>query len=735
MASGKLKGFGSTLVSLAGDAGPLLKAMLAISAVVIGFIAASVQMAAQYDQSMRMVQALTGSSTQQMAYYDAGVKQLAMDAGVAPKALADGLYNVLSASYSGADAMKVLTLATQDAKIGMTDAKVTTDALTNILRSFGTKSQDITRVNGEMLQTVTLGKATFEQYAQSIVKSASSANQFHVSMETMNAAWATMTSSGIRAAQASTDFQQSLKVMYGNVNTVAASLHKNGIAFDVAKFNAMSYGDKVVYLNQALDQANNKHVKITGVTIQAAQAVQTIAKHIGDYKNNLATLSDKQAMAQKTQEAWDITQKGFNQSLARAQAAVQVLMIDIGQQLLPVLTRIVDAVAPAVTWFLNFASAVSKNEVAMAFIKGAIAGFVVVLLAVLIPALWAWATAAGAAALMTLAATWPILLVGAIVAAVVAGIILAVQHWGAIVAWLKGVWGNIVSWFHGLWNGIVNVAKAGVMFLLGVIFGPILAIGALFVWLYQHNTYFKMLIDAIVHFVQSGIDWLRAVWTVAVSWLAGKWNELVNYAKAVWAAVSLVFSSIWNTYIARPLASLWASIQKWFSDLGKGAADSGKNFISMLVQGITSGAGAIWNAVTGIANQIWKALGFHSPTEAGPGRDADRWMPNLVSMLSRDLVAGVPRMQQAVHQVAAPLQGLNPASGSGYGTPYGRPPTSSNSTSYSSAQGGNTYITLGPINGGNANAKEIADQVIARLSRAYRRSGDVVVLTSGGKAS
>ena len=72
-----------------------------------------------------------------------------------------------------------------------------------------------------MLDTVTLGKSTFEQYANSIVKSASSANQFHESMETMNAAFATMTSSGIKAAQASTDFQASLKVMDGNIGAVA----------------------------------------------------------------------------------------------------------------------------------------------------------------------------------------------------------------------------------------------------------------------------------------------------------------------------------------------------------------------------------------------------------------------------------------------------------------------------------------------------------------------------------
>src|ERR1700676_831391 len=112
-------------------------------------------MASQFQQSMNMVQALTGSSNDQMKQYDTGLKALAVDAGVAPNDLAKGLYNVLSASYSGADAMKVLTLATQDAKIGMTSSAVTTNALTTVLKAFGVQGKDFNVVNGEMISTVT----------------------------------------------------------------------------------------------------------------------------------------------------------------------------------------------------------------------------------------------------------------------------------------------------------------------------------------------------------------------------------------------------------------------------------------------------------------------------------------------------------------------------------------------------------------------------------------------------
>jgi TP901 family phage tail tape measure protein len=344
-AGGGLKGIESdagrasgVLGAMGGIAGVAATAVVALGVAALGVGIKATKMAADYEQSMLKVQALTGASTDQMKQFDSGLKQLSMETGVVPKQLSEGLYNVVSAGYQGKDAMTLLALATKDSVIGMTDASVTTKSLTALLAQFSLGAGDANRVNGEMLETVTLGSGTFEQYAQNIVKSASAASQFHESMETMNAAYATLTSSQISAGNASTDFQQSLKVLDGNIGVVSKSLSKNGIAFDEAKFNAMDYGHKVVYLNSALEEANQKHVHITGITVQAAQAIDTISKHIDVYNKNLTTLSDKQAMAQKTQEAWSVTVGGFNVSMQRLKATMQVVMIDIGQRLLPIAT-------------------------------------------------------------------------------------------------------------------------------------------------------------------------------------------------------------------------------------------------------------------------------------------------------------------------------------------------------------------------------------------------------------
>jgi len=696
MASNGLKQFGSTLVTLAGDAGPLLKVFGGLSLAAIAIGTQAVQLASQYQQSMNMVQALTGSNAQQMQYYDTQVKQLAVDAGVAPNQLAQGLYNVLSASYSGADAIRVLTLATEDAKIGMTDASVTSNALTNVLRTFNISAKDATRVNGEMLETVTLGKATFQQYASTITKAASSSKQFHVSLETMNAAWSTLTSTGISAGQATTDYTQLLSVMYGNIGTVTKSLHKNGIAFDETKFNAMSFGDKVRYLNSVLEQANAKHVHITGVTKQAAQAIQALASHTQNYNANLKTLSDRQAMSRKTADAWAITQSGFKQALDRAGAAVQVLFIDIGQKLLPILTKIVSFVAPVVLWLINFARAAAQNEVFMALLKGALIAFAGVALGVLIPAFVSWAIAAGSAAIATLAATWPLLLIILVVTLVVAAIILLWTHWKQVSQWIGDRLHELGTWFQQ------QFARIGAFFqALGtLIHAIILAIVARFEnWKNQ----VQQRIAAIITFFRELPDKIKLFLAQMVLNVINKLIEFKNAA-------------------GKKAQEIITTIVTFFKNLPGQALQWGKDMIQGFINGIKNMLSGIGNAVGNIGSTIKHFLGFSVP-EKGPLADADTWMPDMMSLMTQGILAGHPKLQAAVQQTATVLSGMAPTpQRTGASVPYGRPPAGNN---YSSAVSGNHYgNTSFVINAAAGMSPEaIARAVEERLNRKFRSSG------------
>jgi tape measure domain-containing protein len=429
-------------------------------------------------------------------------------------------------------------------------------------------------------------------------------------------------------------------------------------------------------------------------------------------------------------------------------------------------------------------------------IAGSIATFIS-LIPTMVGLMGLWAASTWAVVVPWVILNWPILAIGLAVALVVAGVILAIRNWGAISTWLVGVWTNIRTFFVGLWanivsifqaavsgistffvgiwtsiisffksagtaigalstsiwtgiqNGIkvawdfiVNVVKIGVMLLYYAIFGPFLLVGALFQWLYAHNTYVKALCDAIVNFfraaiawvqsawtnavqwvvnawsilrtaatvvwsaittvirsvVQAVVSWLQGIWSTITGWLQGQWQILRFAAAMVWNAISAVISSavstasgivhsifssvvgflsgIWNTIrsgaqqawsfvtsvfssawggISGALSSLWSNISSWFSNLASQALTWGASIIQGFIDGITSMLGNVANAASNVASTVASFLGFHSPTEKGPGQYLDSWGPALTSGFAAGIYRGIPQVQAAVDLMMQPV--------------------------------------------------------------------------------
>ncbi len=350
-ASAGVRGFGSTLGGLGGFSGPAAiaeRALFGVGEAALGVGAKAVNMAGDYDQSLRMVQSLTGTSQRQMAQYDNQLKQLSDDTGATATDLANGLFYTISAGGNvAAHATDVLTLSTKDAVIGMTDQQTTAQALTTTLKGFSVQAKDFNAANGEMVRTVTLGKMTMGDYAAGISKSISVAVQYKDTMEDMNAVFATLTANGVKNAKiAGTDYNNLLKVMDGNVESVANKAHSLNGAFDEQAFKSMDVADKIQYLNQMVVEHGHNIAEVIGKQQNAAQAFTILAQHADEYRSNLKALSDQQKNATATQDAWSITQQGFNVKMSELKAILDNTLISIGQQLLPVLEQMAD-------WFIK----------------------------------------------------------------------------------------------------------------------------------------------------------------------------------------------------------------------------------------------------------------------------------------------------------------------------------------------------------------------------------------------
>lgn len=274
---------------------------------------------------------------------------------------------------------------------------------------------------------------------------------------------------------------------------------------------------------------------------------------------------------------------------------------------------------------------------------------------------------------------------------------LIITHWKQVSGFFAALPGEIGRAFsglgsavHGAWDDIVSLFRAGVAGATAVVSGFVNGVVGLFAWLYNHNYYFKFLVDSIKLTFEKGRDDVVAIWTAITSWLGARWQWVADTAASIWDAITAAIGSrlneawsaiesVWNritgwlggvwSQIADDAGRLWgvassaigAQVHRawdtitgvfgglggWFADRTADAYSWGYNLIQAIGKGIGAAAGAIAQAVRSIGGVIADWLGFHSPTKLGPGAEADLWAPAFVRMYAAGLEAGAPQIASA----------------------------------------------------------------------------------------
>jgi tape measure domain-containing protein len=331
------------------------------------------------------------------------------------------------------------------------------------------------------------------------------------------------------------------------------------------------------------------------------------------------------------------------------------------------LVNAIDTVAPLIDNLTNF---FASNSVQAQIVEDLMIGIGVAIAAIeigsfvaAIPALvvgfGAWAIAAGSAAVATIAATWPIIAIGAGIALVVGGIILAVQHWGDISKWLQGAWANVDKFFSGLLQNIQNTfgniggwfhdrftdAKNSITSALAGAGDSVKSAGSDIEknwqdtvdnlikggqWLYDHNTYVKQFVDDSSKKFQDLQKDLSKDWDDIQKDTSTAWKNLQNGASTAGKSISDNWTNATNFMSGK------------FSWLG-GKAKEGSDAVGSAWQsGVTFVSGQ-WDRFAGFTDQVWGNISniFGSAWDryiAGPmGNLWDRftgWWDGLINQAS-----------------------------------------------------------------------------------------------------
>ncbi|MFM9760808.1 phage tail tape measure protein [Streptomyces scabiei] len=258
--------------------------------------------------------------------------------------LADGLYQIVSSGFDGADAMEILEVAAQGAAAGLTTSETSARALLGVLNAYGLSASDASDVMDVMFQTVNYGVISFEELAQQLGDVVPMAAAAGVEFDDMSAALAAITLTGIPAAEAVTalnmlltrvmkptqDLKQAVKDL--GYESAASAVEQDGLYVVVNKLNGAAGNTAEGIANMWKD-------------IRATRAALALASAGGqNYANTYSGLANEVARAEATQKAYALQTDTVTGQWQLASNQARALAIDVGRALLPVLKTVGSAV-------------------------------------------------------------------------------------------------------------------------------------------------------------------------------------------------------------------------------------------------------------------------------------------------------------------------------------------------------------------------------------------------------
>lgn len=573
----------------------------ASSMAVVGLAAAAAGgatflMGTQSETAFNTLQAMAGVSADQMGSYRQAVDETGVKFGKTTTEMANGLYYVVSAGFSGADAITVLDDATMAAAASNTDMKVTADALTSAMNAYGVDASQAGNYTDIMTQAVVQGKQQFSDFASSIGVAAVQGRVAGVSFAEVASAEATMTQSGLSAHRAVMNLDFLMRNVGLSTQVVADKAKKLGFEFDSNAYSTMTLMEKLQYLKSISGDNVAGFEKLTGGANGLTAAAILLSKNGSTYNGILDTMknssgSTAQAFATHTattKYAADVTAASYSVLADKFQklAAPTVntflehlstiftdlagngdalknilagLAIVIGGALTIAVISLLAALTPLTIAFILIEAAAimvvthtkeisalwnSTSDTAILF-KAAVIGLGAGLAAFAIVTLPPLIIGFGSLAVAVIAATWPFILIGVAVAIVVAIIALAITHWKQIqkviedvakACWqaITSVWNAIYGFFGSVFGAIGSAVSGFVNGFISLIVGFVTSVSThISSGFTAVSGVISGILSGIGTIIRTAVTFYISAFKMMIDWVLGLFQWLYEHNKYI----------------------------------------------------------------------------------------------------------------------------------------------------------------------------------------------------------
>ena len=351
-------------------------AMKPVSAALLAGFTLSTKKAIDFESQMNTTKSLLAdtiptadelnSTTQKLGESSKG---WAKQYGISTASINEGMQEIIKKGFDANQTIEAMPAILDAAKASGEDFNTVMNATTNILQQFGLSTQDTERVTNSLTFVANKTAAGFADMGAAMEYVGPVAKNVGMDLEETAAAVGLLSNNGIAGEKAGTALRGALTRLLKPSEQNAEAMEKLGFSAEEFRSGAIKLPDildRIKKNTEGMTDAQKSALIATAFGTEAQTAMNILVDQGGDALRNLA--NETKGATTYTKDLANELSKSSKNGVERFKSSLEVLQINIGQKLLPLLTPTIDKVNQFIDWL-------SKAPPAVQSLAGGIGGF------------------------------------------------------------------------------------------------------------------------------------------------------------------------------------------------------------------------------------------------------------------------------------------------------------------------------------------------------------------------
>ena len=356
--AGKMDKLGDTFKSGGEKLRAMGDAMKPVSTALTAGFALSTKKAIDFESQMNTTKSLLAdtiptadelnSTTQKLGESSKG---WAKQYGISTSSINEGMQEIIKKGFDANQTIAAMPAILDAAKASGDDFNVVMNASTNILRQFGLEAKDTNRVTDSLTYVANKTSAGFSDMGLAMEYIGPVAHSLGMSIEETSAALGLLSDNGIAGEKAGTALRGALSKLLKPSKSNAVAMKELGFSVEEFQSGALKLPDIIARIKESTKgwtDAEKSSAIARAFGVEAQTGMNALINQGGDALRKLT--KETENARGYTKKLADELSKSSKNGVERFKSSLEVLQINIGQKLLPLLTDLLEKANEFIEW-------------------------------------------------------------------------------------------------------------------------------------------------------------------------------------------------------------------------------------------------------------------------------------------------------------------------------------------------------------------------------------------------